>query len=208
MGVVLRTSVLVPAAGLPVEAQYQVWCQAKNLAIDMAQRDPAIYQYDYTVRATDGLDFALTRADFNETVTATGGTTVATYELSSINAGANNAARRDRVIVIYGLLVASHVDSITSIRWVIGGQRTHQWFLGPIFADDPTRQARADRTLYVMPDPNGWIDPVQIPTGASVLVEHYVRTGTAVGIQASDIVYLGFTVEPIGGGGAGLSTGG
>ena len=208
MGNLVRTSLLVPASSLPIEAQYQVFCQAKSLALKMAQEDVAIYQYEYAARNLDGLDFVLTRMDFNETVTATGGTTVATYEASVINASGNNAARRDRVIVVYGVMLVGNTDSITSIRWHIGGMRTHQWFLGSVFADDPTQQSRADRTLYVAPEPGGWIDPVQIPTGASILVEYYVRSGTAVGIQPLDIVYLGITVEPIGGGGGGLSLGG
>ena len=209
MGVLKRTSVLVPASALTNEARYQVHCQSKWLVLKLAQEDPAIFDYDYSLRAMTGLDLGLARMDFAETVTATGGTTVATYEASLMNVGANNAARRDRVIVVHGLVVASSVDSITSIRWVIGGARTHEWFLGSQFSDDPTRQSVLDRTLYVYPPPAPeWIDPVQIPSGASVLVEFYVRNGTAVGIQPSDIVFLGDVAEPIGGGGSGLSLGG
>ena len=208
MGVLKRTSVLVPASALTNEARYQVHCQSKQLVVKLAQEDQAIFDYDYAVRAMTGLDLNLARMDFAETVTATAGTTVATYENSLMNVTGNNAARRDRVIVVYGLVVASSVDSITSIRWTIGGARTHEWFLGSQFSADPFRQSVLDRTLYVYPPPNAWIDPVQIPTGASVLVEFYVRGGTAVGIQPSDIVFLGDVAEPMGSGGSGLSLGG
>ena len=209
MGVLKRTSTLVPASALTQEARYRVHCQSKWLVVKLAQEDQAIWEYDYAVRSMTGLDLNLARMDFAETVTATGGTTVATYENSLMNVTGNNAARRDRVIVVYGMVVASSVDSITSIRWTIGGARTHEWFLGAQFSADPFRQSTLDRTLYVYPPPDpDWIDPVQIPTGASVLVEFYVRNGTAVGIQPSDIVFLGDVAEPLGGGGSGLSLGG
>ena len=209
MGNLVRTSIIVPAFSLTQEQRYQVHEQALWMAVDMAQKDQAIHEYHYTARSLTGLDFALTNMGWSETVTATAGTTVATYELSAINVSGNNAARRDRVIVVYGVMLGSSVDSVTSVRWIIGGARTHEWQFGSVFAADPYIQSALDRTLYVYPPgPPGWIDPVQIPTGASVAVEVYVRGGTAVGIQAANLMFQGIVVEPIGGGGSGLSLGG
>lgn len=204
MGVVKRTSHLVPAADLPIESRYQVIEQARWLAERGGMTDPNIRDHDMVLRALNGDDLGLAGHGWNETVTATAGTGN-TYENSAINVGPNVAARRERFIVVYGIHVASSVDSVSSVRVTIGGARQYQWDIQAVLADDPSRQARADRTLYVYPPPPpGFIDAPQIPSRTAVLVEFYVRGGTAVGIQPAELVFLGWVVEPVSSGGAGL----
>ena len=157
MGILRRTSHVVPLADLTQEARCQVIEQARQLAIRGSQLDPNLVDHDIALRPLNGLDLGLGTRGWNETVSATAGAGIATYEASAINVGANNAARAERFIVVYGVHVASSVDSIGSIRWVIGGARTHEWDLQAILADEPFRQPRADRTMFVYPTPGDWI---------------------------------------------------
>lgn len=203
MGVVKRTSHLVPAGDLPVEARYQVIEQARWLAERGGMFDPNIKDHDMVLRPLNGDDLGLAGHGWNETVSATAGTGNV-YEASAINVGANNAARRERFIVMYGIHVASSQDSVSGVRVTIGGARMYQWDIQGVLADDPSRQSRSDRTLYVYPPPGGFIDPPQIPSRTAVLIEFYVRGGTAVGIQPAELVFLGWVAEPVSSGGAGL----
>ena len=66
MGVLHRTSKLVPATALSVAQRYQVHCQSQDITLRNAQIDPAIFEYNYSLRSLTGLDFGLTRMDFND----------------------------------------------------------------------------------------------------------------------------------------------
>jgi hypothetical protein len=166
--------------------------------------DPNVRDHDMALRPLNGDDLGLAGHGWNETVSATAGTGNA-YEASAINVGANNAARRERFIVIYGIHVASAWDSVSGVRITVGGARMYQWDLQAVLADNPSQQSRLDRTLYVYPPPlPGFIDPPQVPSRTAVLIEFYVRGGTAVGIQPAELVFLGWVAEPVSSGGAGL----
>jgi hypothetical protein len=147
-----------------------------------------------------GNDLGLAGHGWNETVSRTAGT-ANTYEDSAINA----TTARDRIVGIYGVYVASSVDSVGSLRFVVGGKRSHQWDLQAILADEPWRHSREERTLVIYQGEDGVdLHPVVIPPLTSILVQHYVRGGSAVGIQPAELVFLGVVLEPIGGGGAAL----
>lgn len=208
MGVLKRTSHVVPAADLPLEARYQVLEQARWLAEMGALTDPNIKDHDYVLRPLNGDDVGLAGHGWNEQVSRIAGTGN-TYEDSAINIGANAVARQERFIVIYGVNVASSWDSVAGVRFVIGGARTHQWDFQALLVDENRLQSRENRTLYVYPPPAdelgiNWIDPPQIPSRTSFLIQQYVRGGSAVGVQPSELVFLGWVAEPVSSGGGGL----
>ncbi len=165
----------------------------------MAALLPTLKANDWVIRALAGNDLGLPSHLWNETVSATAGAGN-TFEDSAIN----GTTARDRVIGIYGVYVASEQDSIATIRFIVGGKRTHQWDLQPVMADQPGSFSREQRTLVLFTWDGGEADPVIIPSNTLVTVQHYVRGGTRVGIQPSELVFLGVVLEPVGGGGASL----
>jgi len=185
---------------LPVDQRSEIHRQAMILAGQGAQNDPNLAEFDYHLRPLAGNDFGLTGHGWHELVTATNGTGN-TYETSAINA----TLAVDRYVVIYGVYVASSVDAVSSLRFIVGGARTHQWDLQSVISESPHLLAPEQRRLLTMPSPqNGWIDPVMVPTNTAITMEHYVRGGSAVGTQPVELVLLGIVAERISGGGAGL----
>jgi len=195
-------SMLTPKVDLTLERRTWVQEEALRQTRELALQYPSLRGTVLTARMLNGVDLGLTRYGFNETVTATVGGDNTTYENSAINATTAN----DRAIGIYGVYLASSRDSIGSLRFVVGGKRTHQWDLQQVIADPDQilRMSPEQRTLYAFSTFDGRLDPVLIPPNTVILVQHYVRSGTAVGIQPSEIVYLGVVVEGVGGGGGEL----
>jgi len=192
-------SLVTPVADLTPEARQNVVRQTILKVEGKALAIPAFKGTTLIVRQLAGNDLGLTTQVWNETVSRTAGT-ANTYEDSAIN----GTTARDRYIGIYGVYVASSVDSVSSLRFVVGGRRTHQWDLQAVIHEEPWTQTREQRTLYAYAAQSGEIDPVLIPPNTTILVRHYVRGGTGVGIQAAELVLLGIVIEPFGGGGAEL----
>ena len=192
-------SLVTPVADLTPEARQNVVRQTVLKVEGKAMAIPAFKGTTLIARHLAGNDLGLTAQVWNETVSRTAGT-ANTYEDSAIN----GTTARDRYIGIYGVYVASSVDSVSSLRFVVGGRRTHQWDLQAVIHEEPWTQTREQRTLYAYAAQSGEIDPVLIPPNTTILVRHYVRGGTGVGIQAAELVLLGIVIEPFGGGGAEL----
>jgi len=180
-----------------------IYDQALQLAERGAQMDDELSQYDIAIRPLAGNDFGLTGHGWNEQVSATVGTGN-TFENSAINA----RIATDRYIVVYGVHVASSWDTVATLRFTVGGAQTHQWDLQSVLASEPHRFGPEQRRLLVYPSPStGLIDPVIVPPGSEVIMGHYVRGGSAVGVQTAEIVLLGFVAERASGGGGGLYAG-
>lgn len=192
-------SLVTPIADLTAEARQNVVRQAISMAERGAVTHPAFRSVPLVVRHLAGNDFGLTPHTWQETTTATLGTGN-TFENSAVN----GTTARDRYIAVYGCYVASSVDSVASLRFVVGGRRTHQWDLQSVISSKPMDQSREQRTLYCYARQDGTIDPVLVPPLTSILIQHYVRGGTSQGAKPVEIVYLGVALEPFGGGGAEL----
>jgi len=192
-------SLVTPAADLTPEARQNVQRQTIMQVEAKAMVFPAFKSTVLIARHLAGNDLGLTPQTWNETVSATAGT-ANTYENSAIN----GTTARDRYIGIYGVYLASSYDSVSGLRFVVGGRRTHQWDLQAVLHEQPWTQNREQRTLLAYTAQDGHVDPVLIPPNTSILIQHYVRGGTQVGIQPSELVFLGIVVEPFGGGGAQL----
>lgn len=199
MGQVVRTSLVVPESSLSCDMRYQVYDQSRMLAEHWANQDNNLVDFPLSIRPLNGDDFGLTGHGWTEQVSATVGTGN-TYESSAISA----TLAIDRLVVIYGVYVASSLDSVSGLRFTVGGARTHQWDLQSVLSNDPFNARREDRTLLVFPPPGAWIDPVMVPSNTQILIEHYVRGSSTSGIQSTELVFLGVVAERISGGGAGL----
>ena len=193
-------SVLTPLADIPPEQRQSIKRGTLRILAREVAKYPDLANVNLAARALAGNDLGLASHFWNETVTRTLGT-ANTYEDSAINATTAN----DRIIGIYGVYVASTIDSIGSLRFVVGARRSHQWDLQSVLVDPSWSHDREQRTLYIYQgeDPNA-IDPVVIPPNTSILVQHYVRGGSPAMVQPSELVFLGLVLEPTGGGGAGL----
>ena len=199
-GVVLL-SLLVPLADVPVAERQNILRGTMRALLREVAKVPTLANVDLAARALTGNDLGLTSQFWNETVSRTLGT-ANTYENSAIN----GTTERDRVIGIYGVYVASSsYDSVGSLRFSVGGRRTHQWDLQAVMADEPWRHFREQRTLVIYQgEVPGVMDPVIIPPSTGILVQHYVRGATNQGVQPSELVFLGVVLEPTAGGGAQL----
>ena len=193
-------SVVTPLADIPQDKRLLVVQRTLELLLREADKINQL-RGTVAVRMLAGNDLGLTPQGWNETTSRTLGT-ANTYEDSAASIG--NTAR-DRVIGIYGVYVASSVDSVSGLRFRVGGKRTHQWDLQAIIHSDPMSQSREQRTLYAYMSLNNRVDPVIVPANTGFLMQHYVRGGTGVGVQPAELVLLGLVVEPMGGGGAELS---
>ena len=198
-GVVLL-SLLVPLADVPVAERQNIRRGTLRAMLREVAKVPKLANVNLEARALAGNDLGLASQFWNETVSRTLGT-ANTYEDSAIN----GTTADDRVIGIYGVYVASSFDSVGSLRFVVGGRRTHQWDLQAVLADEPWRQPREQRTMviYQGEHPDN-LDPVIIPPSTGILVQHYVRGATSQGLQPAELVFLGVVLEPIAGGGAQL----
>ena len=198
-GVVLL-SLLVPLADVPVAERQNIRRGTLRAMLREVAKVPKLANVNLQARALAGNDLGLASQFWNETVSRTLGT-ANTYEDSAIN----GTTADDRVIGIYGVYVASSFDSVGSLRFVVGGRRTHQWDLQAVLADEPWRQPREQRTMviYQGEHPDN-LDPVIIPPSTGILVQHYVRGATSQGLQPAELVFLGVVLEPIAGGGAQL----
>lgn len=194
-------AMLTPKADIPLERR--LWVQEETLRMvkELANTYPSLKGTLLATRMLNAADLGIASYFWHETVTATVGSDN-TYENSTINA----TTAATRAIGIYGVYLASTIDSIASLRFTVGGKRTHQWDLQQVIADPDQilRMTPEQRTLYAFSTFEGRVDPVLIPPNTTILVSHYVRGGTAVGIQPSEIVYVGVVVEPVGGGGGEL----
>ena len=198
-GVVLL-SLLVPLADVPVAERQNIRRGTLRAMLREVAKVPKLANVNLEARALAGNDLGLASQFWNETVSRTLGT-ANTYEDSAIN----GTTADDRVIGIYGVYVASSFDSVGSLRFVVGGRRTHQWDLQAVLADEPWRQPREQRTMVIYQGENPEaLDPVIIPPSTGILVQHYVRGATSQGLQPAELVLLGVVLEPIAGGGAQL----
>ena len=196
-------SLLVPLGDVPVVDRPNIRRGTMRALLRVLPKFPKLFNVDLVARALAGNDLGLASHFWNETVSRTLGT-ANTYENSAIN----GTTADDRLIGIYGVYVASSVDSVGSLRFEVGGQRTHQWDLQAILADEPWKRSRDDRTLVIYQGENpDTLDPVIIPPSTGILVQHYVRGATNQGIQPSELVFLGVVLEPIAGGGSQLQIG-
>lgn len=196
-------SLVVPASHLSPETRQHILEATLDLVLQKAQRVKALGSVNLSARLLAGNDFGLTPQGWAETVTRTPGT-ANTYEDSAINA----VIARDRYVGVYGVHIASSWDSISGVRIAVGAQRTHQWDFQAGLSDQESSPRRSvlDRTFYIMPY-KGRVHPVLVPPNTRILVQHYVRGGTALGVQPAELVFLGVVVEPLGGGGAELQVG-
>ena len=202
-GVVLL-SLVVPLADVPVAERQNIRRGTLRAMLREVAKVPKLFNVNLVARALAGNDLGLTSQFWNETVSRTLGT-ANTYEDSAIN----GTTADDRVIGIYGVYVASSYDSVGSLRFVVGGRRTHQWDLQAVLADEPWRHSREQRTLVIYQGENPDVmDPVIIPPSTGILVQHYVRGATNQGVQPAELVLLGVVLEPAAGGGAQLQTAG
>lgn len=194
-------SIVVPKSDMPLDRRLLVVEETIRMAMDLAMTYPMYRSVALSARSLNAADLGLTRHWWNETVTATLGSD-STFENSTLNATTGNT----RTIGIYGVLVASPVDSVATLRFIVGGKRTHQWDLQAVMADPEaiSHMPPEQRTLFAFSPLSGRVDPVLIPPNTPTIVQHYVRSGTAVGIQPSELVLLGVVIEPEGAGGAEL----
>ena len=193
-------SLVVPLADVPQADRQNITRQTLRLLIREAAKIPSLQSVDLVARALAGNDLGLASHFWNETVTATLGT-ANTYENSAIN----GTTARDRIIGIYGVYVASSIDSVGSLRFVVGARRTHQWDLQSVLVDDSWQKSRENRTLVIYQgEDRDSLDPVIIPPNTTILVQHYVRGATQQAAQPAELVFLGVVLEPTGGGGGGL----
>jgi len=193
-------SLVTPLADIPLEQRQSVIRGTLKILEREAVKYPQLANVNLAARALAGNDLGLASHFWNETVSRTLGT-ANTYENSAIDATTAN----NRIIGIYGVYVASSVDSVGSLRFVVGARRSHQWDLQSVLADEPWRHSREQRTLFIYQgsDPDA-LDPVVIPPLTSILIQHYVRGGSPLAVQPAELVFLGHVLEPTGGGGAGL----
>lgn len=199
MADVMLLSGLIPVADMPLDLRLSVRQMTLRKILQGAQTNRALQNSQLIARELVGTDLGLTTHHWNELVSATLGT-AETYEDSAISA----VTGRDIYIGIYGVYVASDQDSISGLRFRVGGSRTHQWDLQQILHSEVEGQSREQRTLMIFPASSHEVDPVLIPPNTELVVQHYVRGAAAVGTQASELVYLGWVLEPVGGGNAGL----
>ena len=192
-------SLVVPLADVPLELRQHIIRRTLAKLSYEADRTQELQNVRLVARALAGNDLGLASHFWHETVSRTVGTGN-NYENSAIN----GTTDRNRVIGIYGVYVASSVDSVGSVRFQVGGRRTHQWDLQSVLADEPWRHPREQRTLVSYATENGDVHPVIIPANTGILIQHYVRGATGVGVQPAELVFLGVVLEPTGGGGAQL----
>lgn len=192
-------SLVTPLADVPVEQRQAIVRGTMRILSREAQKIPSL-RGDLAARMLAGNDLGLATHFWNETVSRTTGT-ANTYENSAIN----GTTARDRIIGIYGVYVASSWDTVGSLRFEVGAKRSHQWDLQGILVGESDPRSREQRTLVIYQGENSEaLDPIIIPPNTTILVQHYVRGGSAVGIQPAELVFLGVVLEPVGGGGGGL----
>lgn len=192
-------SLLVPLADVPVNDRASILRTTIRKMLEEVGKNNDLKNADLALRALEANDLGLAGHAWQETVSATVGT-ANTYENSAINSITLN----DRICAIYGVYVASSWDSVSGLRIEVGARRTHQWDLQGIITEQPRRASREERTLICYQGENGDVDPVIIPAITSILIQHYVRGATAVGIQPAELIFRGLVLERTGGGGAGL----
>lgn len=194
-------SLVHPLADIPPEARQRIFRGTLSALWREVAKVPSLVGVDLVARMLAANDLGRASHFWNETVTGTLGT-ANTYE----NSGIDGTTANDRIIGIYGVYVASSQDSVGSLRFVVGGKRSHQWDLQSVLADGPWGpSSREQRTLMIYHGENeGALHPVIIPPSTSILIQHYVRGAAGVGVQPAELVFLGYVLEPVGGGGAAL----
>ena len=174
-------SVLIPAGDMPPDERFRLITATRDEAVLAARR--SLGSRKLTARQLVGSDFALTPQGWAETVTATQNA----YQNSAI---ASAAIADETFIGVYGVHVAGP-DSVSGLRWTVGGRRVAQWDMQAVLADDIAIQQRENRTMFAM-------SPIIITQNITITIEHYVRGGSAVGIRGVELVYLGIVIEPHG----------
>lgn len=202
MGRITVFSNLVPVADIPPPMRMEIVNAALEAALAEADNTSQLSgQNRIVARALGGNDLGLATQHWNEQVSIVDGTGN-TYEISAIDG--TFSTPRDRVISIYGVYLASSIDSVSGVRIEVGGRRSHQWDFQSVMHSDPMSQSRENRTMFIYRSQQGAQTPVVVPNNHTLLISHY-NNGQAAGVvNPADLVFLGWVLEPIGGGGAEL----